>query len=382
MTDISEFEEIRPYLDEELPQVIENLVADLIFHKVEQSVFPDMPMDAFAAKARTCKTKFDFQKAFCYPFLHNVIDRTTDGIQMDLTHLCAADVPCTYVSNHRDIVLDSGFLDIMMIDHERDTVEIAIGDNLLIYPWISWFVRINKSFIVQRQLSMRKMLESSIRLSRYMHYCINEKKQSIWIAQREGRAKDSDDRTQESVLKMCSMGGEGDVLDRLIQLNIVPLTVSYEYDPCDYLKAKEFQQKRDVPDFKKSPKDDLVNMNTGFLGYKGRILYRLSLPLNACLSQIDRSLPKSAIYQTIATMIDRDIHSNYELYPGNYVALDLLEGTEKFSDKYTSEEKDRFISYIQGQLAKIDLKNKDEAFLRIKLFQMYANPLKNYLATL
>ena len=155
----------------------------------------------------------------------------------------------TYISNHRDIILDSGFLSVMLVDQGGDTVEIAIGDNLLIYPWIKRLVRINKSFIVQRGLPMRLMLESSARMSRYMHYTISQKKQSIWIAQREGRAKDSDDRTQDSVLKMLAIGGEGDVLDRLMEMNIAPLSISYEFDPCDFLKAWEFQLKRDHPDY-------------------------------------------------------------------------------------------------------------------------------------
>ena len=169
-------------------------------------------------------------------------------------------------------------------------MEIAIGDNLLIYPWIKKFVRVNKSFIVQRALTMRQMLESSARMSRYMHYTIGEKNQSIWIAQREGRAKDSNDRTQDSVLKMLAMGGEGDVVSRLMEMNIAPLAISYEYDPCDYLKAQEFQLKRDIEGYKKTMADDLKNMQTGLFGYKGRVHFQTGACLNDLLSTVDLSL--------------------------------------------------------------------------------------------
>lgn len=195
--------------------------------------------------------KLEFQKAFCYVILRKFSRDTTQGVTLDHTAQPEHKSAYTYISNHRDIILDSGFLSVELIDKGMDTVEIAIGDNLLIYPWIKKFVRVNKSFIVQRTLTMRQMLESSGRMSRYMHHTIKDKNQSIWIAQREGRAKDSNDRTQESVLKMLAMGGEGDIIDRLTEMNIVPLAISYEYDPCDYLKAQEFQLKRDIPDYKR-----------------------------------------------------------------------------------------------------------------------------------
>lgn len=378
MTDISEFEEIRPYLDEEIPAIIEKLVADPIFAKVIPFAFPNMTMEDFAQKTKACHTKLEFQKAFCYPFLKNIIRDHTEGVQIDVSSITDSN-PHTYVSNHRDIVLDSGFLDIMLIDKNIDTVEIAIGDNLLIYPWIKWFARINKSFIVQRELTMRKMLESSARMSRYMHYCITEKKQSIWIAQREGRAKDSDDQTQESVLKMFTMGGEGDFIDRLLSLNITPLAISYEYDPCDYLKAKEFQLKRDIEDYKKTPQDDLENMMRGFVGYKGRVMYRPAPSINKELTAMDHSLPKSKIIAKAKEMINHGIHTGYEFYPTNYVAYDLLNSETRFATKYTIEEKENFNNYIDKQLTKIKIRNKDNDFLRNRLLVMYANPLKNFI---
>lgn len=375
-----EFDEIRPYHDEELPQIFEELIADPAFQEAASTVIPGVPFEMLAQKMRTCKTKLDFQKAFCYELLWKLAQDTTDGLTLNHTALPDKQAAYTYISNHRDIILDSGFLSILLVDQGMDTVEIAIGDNLLVYPWIKKFVRVNKSFIVQRALSMRQMLESSGRMSRYMHYTITEKKQSIWIAQREGRAKDSDDRTQDSVLKMLAMGGEGDIVERLMEINIAPLAISYEYDPCDFLKAQEFQLKRDDPEYKKTTADDLKNMQTGLFGYKGRIHFHAGICINDVLAEIDRSLPKPELFASISTLIDKRIHANYRIYPNNYIAYDLLSGEPVFAGQYTEEDKQRFIAYIDQQLARIEIPNKDLSFLREKLLLMYANPLKNHLA--
>ena len=376
----TEFDEIRPYNDEELPQIFEELIADPAFQKAATDAIPNVPFELLAQKIRACKSKLDFQETFCYGILWKIAADHTDGLTLDHTALPDKSKAYTYVSNHRDIILDSGFLSILLIDQGMDTVEIAIGDNLLVYPWIKKLVRVNKSFIVQRALTMRQMLESSARMSRYMHYTINEKKQSIWIAQREGRAKDSNDRTQDSVLKMLAMGGEGDLIDRLMEMNIAPLAISYEYDPCDFLKAQEFQLKRDIEGYKKTTQDDLISMQTGLFGYKGKVHFQTAPCINDKLEQLDRSLPKQELFSGISACIDRRIHGNYRIYSGNYVAYDWLNNTSEFADHYTSEEKQRFVTYIEQQLGKTKIPNKDEDFLRGKLLLMYANPLVNYLA--
>ena len=216
------------------------------------------------------------------------------------------------------------------------------------------------------------MLRSSQLMSSYIHFAVNEKKENIWIAQREGRAKDSDDRTQDSVLKMLAMGGD------LQNLNIVPLTISYEYDPCDYLKAQEFQQKRDDPKFKKSRQDDLVNMRTGIFGYKGHVHYHCAKPINSWLDDL-KDLPKKDYFNQLSERIDTQIHANYRLFPCNYIAMAELEGTQAFTSEYTDADKKRFHDYLEKQLAKIQLPDKDETFLRERMLTMYANPLRNYL---
>ena len=375
-----EFDTIRPWEPEDLPEVFDRLLANDQFKQVLAYLYPQVPLEMIAQKLKACKTNLDFQLAFAYDFVHGILKKAATGCEMDCSSLDNTR-NYTFISNHRDIVLDSAILDVLLIDNKfKTTCEIAIGDNLLSLPWVKDLVRVNKAFIVERALSMRQMLMSSKRLSDYMHFAIKDKNENIWIAQREGRAKDSNDRTQKSILQMMSMGGEGSIIERLKQLHLVPLSISYEYDPCDFLKAKEFQQKRDNADWKKGPMDDLISMQTGIFGYKGHVHYHAAPCLDEYLDSLDSDMPKQDIYNKVAAYIDQQIFCNYRLYPGNYVALDMLEGTEAYTDQYTAEDKAKFTKYIQGQLAKIDLPDKDEAYLKERLLTMYANPVRNNLA--
>lgn len=378
----AEFDEIRPYSPEELPQIFDELLSDKDFQEVIKKVMPDTPLDALANILRNCKTNLDVQKNIFYGLLHGIIKKCSDGFSFDSSQIAEKNKGYTFISNHRDIVLDSGFLSVGLIDNGfPTTVEIAIGDNLLIYPWIKKLVRVNKAFIVQRALSMRQMLESSARMSRYIHFAVTQKQENIWIAQREGRAKDSNDRTQDSVLKMLAMGGDRDIIDSLKELNIVPLSLSYEYDPCDFLKAQEMQLKRDVEGFKKSQKDDLVNMQTGIFGYKGRIHFQAGPCINDELEAL-RGLPKTEIFTRVSEIIDSYIHRNYRLYPANYIACDMLDGGSSMAEHYTEEDKLKFEAYLQKKIGLIDIPNKDVDFLRHCILVMYANPAKNHLQSI
>lgn len=375
----AEFDEIRPYSPEELPQIFEELLSDKDFQEVIKKVLPDTPIEALANVLRNCKTNLDVQKKIFYGLLHGLINKYSDGFSLDSSMIKEKNKGYTFISNHRDIVLDSGFLSVGLLDNGfPTTVEIAIGDNLLIYPWIKKLVRVNKAFIVQRALSMRQMLEASARMSRYIHFAVTEKQENIWIAQREGRAKDSNDRTQDSVLKMLAMGGKGDVIDSLKELNIVPLSLSYEYDPCDFLKAQEMQLKRDIAGFKKSQQDDLINMQTGIFGYKGRIHFQTGPCINDELEEL-RGLPKVEIFTKVSEIIDRYIHLNYRMYPGNYIACDMLNGNQAMAGHYTVEDKAKFEAYLDKKIALINIPGKDTDFLKKSILTMYANPAINHI---
>ena len=294
------------------------------------------------------------------PGLEILAKKTAKSVQLDL-NAPKTDLKngALFISNHRDIVLDSGFLDLTLVNNGLSTVEIAIGDNLLIYPWIRTLVRLNRSFIVSRSGGIHDMLNNSRLLSGYIHYAVGEKQSSIWIAQREGRSKDSMDETQDSLLKMLTIAGEGSPKDKLRAINLTPLAISYEYDPCDYLKAAEMQLKRDNPDWHKSPEDDIRSMRTGIEGYKGRVVFHFTPSINPWLDEQHEALnamTRQERLQAIAHRIDWQIHSHYEVFD---------RGTD-------------FETYLQERLQQIDLPNKDEAFLMDRLREMYNNPVVNY----
>ncbi len=374
------FDDIRPLNNDEVKDAIEELVANEDFERAFRYIKSDLTWSQFVAAMRSCKTKEEFKSTLAYDAVMTVAKNTTFSLGISgRSRLPEGKPACTFISNHRDIVLDASFLNVMLYDVGYGMTQVAIGDNLLIRPWIKTLVRLNNSFIVKRGVSVRQMLEVSHTLSAYIHHTIKETKESVWIAQREGRAKDSDDRTQGSVLKMLNMGGKKDLLTNLMELNIVPVAISYEFDPCDYLKAKEFQMKRDDPDYTKSQRDDLLAMETGILNNKGRVHFTLGTPINGELAQLDRTMEKGELVAAIAGIIDKEIYRHYRFYPCNYVAYDMMTGTKRFSDHYGLKDKKQFEEYLQGQLDKIVLPGKDEAFLRAKLLEMYTNPLKNHL---
>ena len=375
---LSDFDAIRPFEPEELPAAYDRLVANPQFRAVVGMLYPQVPFEALEKKMRACNTSMEFQLAFCYDFLEMLMAKASLGMDINVD---AIDVSkrFTFVSNHRDIVLDSALLDKLLVDAGfKTTCEIAIGDNLLSLPWVKDLVRINKSFIVERSLQPREMLLASKRLSEYMHFVIQEKNDNVWIAQREGRAKDSDDRTQPAILKMMAMGGTGTPSERLQQLHIVPLSISYEFDPCDFLKAREFQLRRDNQEWKKGKNDDVVSMQTGIMGFKGHVHYHCAPCIDEYLQQLPADTPKTEFFDIVAAHIDSEIHRNYRLYPSNYIAADMLDGTSFAKEgKYTEADRQQFEAYLQGQLNKIDLADKDIPFLRERMLTMYANPLRN-----
>lgn len=376
----TEFDDIRPLYDSEVKEAIEFLLNDKMFRAAIEPVILPVTWDDFSKQMRGFNTIYDFQKNVIYNLILKFIKNNVEKLELLNPREIDLDESHTYISNHRDIILDAGLLNISLEEQGYSTTEIAIGDNLLIYPWITTLVRLNKSFIVKRDIPVRQILEASQHLSEYMHKTIAEKKQSIWIAQREGRAKDSNDRTQASMLKMLTLTDRKNPIESLKKLDIVPLSISYEYDPCDFLKAQEFQLKRDIKDYKKSKQDDLINMLTGIQGYKGNVSFRFCKPLNEKIDLLSESQNRSTLLQEIADLIDEEIFKNYEIYPINYIAYDILKNSDRFSDKYTAKERDIFVEYVNKQVDKIKIDNKDVDFLETKIIEMYANILINHLS--
>jgi len=374
------FDDIRPLNNDEVKDAIESLINNADFERAFRYIQPDVDWKKFSETMRSYKTKEDFKSKLAYQIVMMVAGKTTFSLTISgRSRLPKDKKPCTFISNHRDIVLDASFLNVMLYDVGYGMTQVAIGDNLLIRSWIETLVRLNNSFLVKRNLPVRQKLDASAELSAYIRHTILETKESIWIAQREGRSKDSDDRTQTSILKMFNMSGDKDILSNLMELNLFPVAISYELDPCDYLKAKEFQQKRDDPEFVKSQRDDLLSMETGILNSKGRVHFTLTEPINESLAKLDPTLEKNELLGEIAMIIDKEIYKHYRFYPCNFVAFDLLYNTNRFIGNYGAKDKEQFVKYLQGQLDKIVLPDKDENFLSTKILEMYSNPLKNHI---
>ena len=378
----NEFENIRPYNPDELPAVYEELLKDKNFQVAITAVYP-RPFDYIVEKMKKCRTNLEFQKAFIYKYLKGLMAEKSDGFTNDFSAITDKEKNYVFMSNHRDIVMDPALLSVALIDNGMNTVEIAIGDNLLTIPWVKHLVRILKSFIVKRGLTGREHLQAMQLMSRYINFAVNEKGENIWIAQRQGRAKDSDDRTQEGVLKMLSMACKGSPAEKLKGMHIVPTALSYEYDPCDFLKAAEFQRRRDNENFKKEPTEDIISMKTGIFGYKGHVHFQAAPCIDDFLTQLEKQeLPKAEFMNKVATHIDHEIFRNYRFFPVNYVALDLMNGDKSHSDHYYPEDLEKFEKYISERIDQIDSieeKDKDRPYLREKFIEMYANPLKNFL---
>ncbi len=369
-----DFDSIRPYRDNEMHEVFEQLMKEESFIELLKYLFPQIPIKDFVNKLLSLKTIHEFQIGIVYPFIKELIKNTTQGVTSEGLDKLDPNKSYIFISNHRDIVLDSAFLNILLHENGHNTCEIAIGDNLLIYPWITKLVKLNKSFLVKRNLPARQMLESSKQLSEYIRYTVTERNSSVWIAQREGRSKDGDDRTQTSLLKMLNLSGNGNFENNFKEIQIVPLAISYEYDPCDYLKANEFLIKTKNPEYKKSPADDLKHMGAGIKGRKGRVHFKAGTPIELELKDINE-LAKNDQLTKLASIIDEHIHNNYKLWPGNFIASDKLNNNTHFANKYTQEDVSKFNAYIDEHVSRID---SDHDFIKSTLLGMYATPVKNF----
>ncbi|MDE7461582.1 MAG: acyltransferase [Muribaculaceae bacterium] len=385
MSQEHDFSDIAPLDDAVFHSTMEKLVKEPGFLHAVKYAMPDEGLPTLIDELLKINNKYDFQHQVMFPFLEMLAKTTTSGISLGgIKHLNQT-MNYTFITNHRDIVLDASFLNLTFLRRDLPTSEVAIGDNLLIFDWIKDLVRLNKSFIVKRNTGLREGLLAARKLSAYIHYCLLEKHESVWIAQREGRAKDSSDHTQESLIKMLAIAGEGTFMERLKQINLMPVAISYEYDPNDYLKAKEFLMRRRDPDFKKSQRDDLFSMETGLLQFKGKVHFQLTPRINVKLDQIGNFNDNNTAAKYVVKIIDQAIHRSYMIFRINYIAFDLLHSTERFASYYTPERKAEVIDYFNTQLDKVDLPDitpEEREYMMQMMLTMYANPLKNKLRTI
>lgn len=257
------FDSIRPYNDLEVNEAVQRLIQHPFFGQVSQRVFPDKSVGQLKEALSDVKTVKDFQKVMMYPTARRVLNNSSEGISHDGFDKINPDKSYLFISNHRDIVLDSTILNVLLFELGVDTTEVAIGNNLLVNQWVTDLAKLNKNFIVNRNVPPREMYTYSQTLSSYIRHTILERKTSIWIAQREGRTKDGDDQTQQGLLKMIGLSGGKDFYENYAPLRIAPMAISYEYDPCDVLKAREVASKKAGKPIEKTPEDDLQSMIAG-----------------------------------------------------------------------------------------------------------------------
>lgn len=375
MINEQDFDSIRPFRDDEIAPAIKQIVSNSKFQSVLDFLFPG-EQDKYRKIFAESKTVKDVQQNFMYKIINRILEKSSDGLTIsgfenytDTGHII--------ISNHRDILLDSGILNVILMDVGVDTVEITFGNNLIISPFFELSAKINKMITVIRDGSSRELLFNSIRLSRYISNEVVNKKNSVWVAQRPGRTKNGFDKTEISILKMLSFYQKDNYYEAIRKLDIIPLSISYEWEPCDIMKIRETYLSKQTTYVKKE-KEDLQSTLGGIIGSKGRIHFALGQPLNNFLDNIKSEKLNNNYLSLVAQQIDKEIYKNYKLWPVNYLAYDLLEGSQTNRNKYD----DVTLSLFKKRFSAIDeyLPDGDKDELWKMFLNLYANPVYNYLS--
>ena len=371
----NKFEEIRPYTDDEISAAMDRIAGSTSFPLLASYVFPDRNIDDVRREVRSYKTIHDFQMGIMYWANRKIIEDSTESFTCGGMENISPSTQNAhlYVSNHRDIMLDAALFQNVLVDNGHDTTEITFGANLMQGQIVIDIGKSNKMFKVARPGgSVREFYKSSLLLSEYMRHVITEKHQSVWIAQRNGRTKDGKDRTDQGIIKMLCMSRSDDKVRAIADLNIVPVSVSYEWESCDILKTVELYERQFGPYIKK-PGEDLNSILTGITQYKGNVHFEVCKPLGFEELNVFSDLTSVEFHKAVANLLDQRICSSYHLYPNNYIAHDILYGNKKYSDMYSSEEKDAFMhrmNKLQKYEEECDMDKLYEIFLGI-----YANPV-------
>ncbi|WP_319479424.1 1-acyl-sn-glycerol-3-phosphate acyltransferase [uncultured Draconibacterium sp.] len=373
MRDIN-FDDIRPYTDKEVKAKIKQLVKDKTFDDVLHHLFKNRPkVEMVKFQLRRVSSIKQLQGVFIYDLLHWLVDKTSDGLKVTGIDKLDKTKPYLFISNHRDIILDAALLNFLIFEHGMNTTQIAIGDNLLQYEWIEHTVKLNRSFVIKRNLPPRELMMASKKVSHFIRKSITEDKLSVWIAQREGRTKDGNDKTQESVLKMLNMSNKGGISDGFNELNIVPVSISYEIEPCGLPKLRELIKKEHYGRAKQS-KDDLKAMSMGMFAPKGRMRFAFGTPIETHFELAKNNEQRNAYIRRLAEMIDDQIYKNYKLWPSNFAAYDMLMQEHRFKDRYTAEEQKKFEIMVEQAMVHIDFPITD---IQERFLKLYAYPVIN-----
>ncbi len=369
----NEFEDIRPYEGEEVQNALERIRKDPRTAKVLEYLFPEVPWEKNEELLKAARNTYDFQRDFMHKAIRRILERSSDGLSYEGFKGLGAQSAHLFIANHRDIFLDSGILEILLFEHGIETSEITFGSNLMKDQFLRDIGKVNKMFTVHREGSRRERYEKSRRLSAYIRHSITEKGNSVWIAQRDGRTKNGQDRTHPGVLKMLCGSGSGDIEDKLRELDILPLSISYEFEPCDKFKVKElYCTEKLQKEYVKEEGEDLENIVAGVTEPKGRVHMAVCPPITEELPALEGIEGDGAKLAELAKIIDTSIHEHYKLWPSNYFAYDELFGTRKYQDRYGGADTEKLIERMERVLSELEGERETlrELFLRI-----YANPV-------
>lgn len=370
---MSKFDSIRHYHDSEVQEALSSILNHPMFKSLIAFTFPEKSESELKEIFASINSIDDFQSKFIYHSLQRVLAISSEGITTSGIEKLDADGAYLFISNHRDILLDTSLLNVLLMDYGKKLTASAVGDNLVTKSFILALAKLNRNFLVRRGLSPRELLMSSKLMSEFIYHSLTEEKRSVWIAQREGRTKDGNDATNPGVLKMIGMASdEKDVMDYFKKLKIVPVSISYEYDPTDKLKIPQLLAQLKDEVYIKGKNEDFVNIMGGLLGQKKHIHIHIGDVIDSGIDQIKHQFDSSnKQVQALANLLDREIISNYKLWSTNYIAYDIVYKTDKFSDKYTENEKQVFLKRLG---LRVDKENEPllQGFLA-----MYSNPVVN-----
>ena len=373
MVDLSEFESISPYTDAEAAEALSKLAEFPLLSAISQKVFPTEEPDYLKNTLKSIKTIDEFQILVMQKFVRWVIETTAKNFSYDSIANINPDKKFLALSNHRDIILDPAITQLVLYANGIPMTEIAVGDNLITNKTIEWLIRSNRMIKVVRGISARELYLSSQLLSKYIRLNITENRSSIWLAQRQGRTKNGYDITEQGLLKMLDMSGQADFQSNFEELNIIPMSISYEIEPCDVLKARELVISRKRK-YVKGPDEDLNSIMTGILQQKGNIHLNIGTQLTSDEIAAAALCDKNDRYQLIRHAVDLRVIEGYKLWKNNYVAYDLLNHSFKYSEMYDISDVEKFVAYMEHQLDTVEKEINREDLRRIFL-DIYANPV-------
>ena len=372
------FDDIRAYNDDEIPAVVERIASDPLLIPAAQFAFPNLDIEQVRNLISTCRTTDDIQRKIMYPAIGGIIHRTMRKFTVEGSEHIATDCSSLFVSNHRDITMDALLLQYALFENNLPTTDISLGDNLLRTPLVVELCKANYMIKVIRKddVTMREFLENSKHLSEYIRHRITEAHRSVWIAQRNGRTKDGKDMTEPGIIKMFSLSGSNDFVESFSQLHLAPVAISYQYEPCDVLKAVELCRRATGEPYQKRENEDFLSILTGLKAYKGDGTLTFCEPITAEELQQVGELSRGEQSKALAELMDKRIITGYKLYDTNYIAYDIVHGTRRFKKYYTQYAESQFSLHLVHCNAKFDTMGVDKDAAREILLGIYANPVE------